>query len=370
MGSYARKKYGKIKRVQGFLIKKRYVAIMEARHSKMKKYFLICVTILLIIGLTSCGKAQNQEENEKEPDFVFVYAENQPEDYPTTLGAYKFAELVGEKTQGRIKIQVNAGASLGDERGVVAQLTFGGVDFTRASLSSLSGYVPKLNVLQLPYLYNSAEHMWKVLEGDIGESFLASFEGSGMVALSWYDAGARSFYYTKEPVDSLDDMQGMTIRVQEADLMMKMVEALGAVPVPTSFAEVYAALQIGNIDGAENNWPSYESNHHYEVAKYMTLDEHTRVPEVQLVSQFTWEKLSVEDQEIMKECALESAEYERQVWAEREKASEEKLRKAGVEVTELSVTEKKKFQEAVSFLYEEFCSEYMDIVEAIIEIGK
>lgn len=304
------------------------------------------------------------------PEFVFTYAENQPEDYPTTLGAYKFAELVKEKTNGRIEIKVQAGGVLGDEKTVIEQLQFGGIDFTRVSLSPLAEFVPKLNVLQLPYLYKDAEHMWSVLDGEIGDDFMNSFDGSNMVALSWYDAGARNFYNSQKPVATLDDMKGLKIRVQESELMMGMVEALGANPTPMAYAEVYSGLQTGVIDGAENNWPSYESTSHFEVAKYYTIDEHTRVPELQLVAQSTWDKLSAEDQAIIKECALESAKHEKELWAEREKVSEEKVRSGGAEITELSADEKAKFQEAVKPMYEKFCGDYMDVVDAIIAAGK
>lgn len=304
------------------------------------------------------------------PEYVFTYAENQAEDYPTTQGAYKFAELISQKTNGRILINIQAGGILGDEKSVCEQLQFGGIDFMRISLSPLAEFVPKLNVLQLPYLYRDADHMWQVLDGAIGKDFMNSFEGSNLVPLSWYDAGARNFYSSVRPIRKLDDIKGLKIRVQESEMMIGMVEALGASPAPMSYAEVYSALQTGAIDGAENNWPSYESTSHYEVAKYYTLDEHNRVPELQLCSQPTWDKLSEEDQNIIKECALESAEYERKLWSEREKESEKKVRLAGCQIIELSPGEKQKFQNAVKPMYEKYCSEYMDIVDAIIETGK
>ena len=174
---------------------------------------------------------------------------------------------------------------------MIEQLQFGGVDFARVSLSPLSEFVPELNVLQLPYLYTGAEHMWKVLEGEIGDSFLGSFEGSSLVALSWYDAGARNFYNSVCPIEKLEDMKGLTVRVQESELMSDSIRALGAVPKQMAYGEVYSGLQTGEIDGAENNWPSYESTRHYEVARYYTIDEHTRVPELQLAAQSTWDKL-------------------------------------------------------------------------------
>lgn len=324
----------------------------------MKKLLVIgCVLAMTAAVLTGCGGSKES--------YVFRYAENQPQDYPTTKGAYKFAEIVEEKTDGRIKVEVYYGAQLGDEKSVLEQMQFGAVDFARVSLSPLSEFAPALNVLQMPYLYDNGEHMWKVLDGEIGDYFMSTVENASLYALSWYDAGARSFYNTEREIHSLEDMKGLNIRVQESALMMGIVSALGANPTPMTYSEVYSGLQTGVIQGAENNWPSYESTSHYEVAPYFVLDEHTRVPELQVVSKMTMDKLSKGDQEIIREAALESALYERELWAEREKVSEEKVRAGGSIITELSVEEKAKFQDAVKPLYEEFVSEYMETVDKI-----
>lgn len=326
--------------------------------------------VLIAASVVGCGTGKSETSAAKVPEFVFTYAENQAEDYPTTQGAYKFAELVEERTDGRIKIDVHSGGELGDEKSVCEQLQFGGIDFMRMSLSPLSEFIPKLNVLQLPYLYRDADHMWEVLDGPIGQGFVESFGDSKLVALSWYDAGARNFYNSRYPIRTLDDMKGLKIRVQESELMVEMVESLGASPVPMAYAEVYSALQTGVIDGAENNWPSYESTSHNEVAKYVTVDEHNRVPELQLASRATWDKLSEEDQAIIRECAVESAKHERTLWAQREKISEDKVRGNGCEITELDGEEKARFRDAVTPLYEQYSGEYMDVVNAIIETGK
>lgn len=298
------------------------------------------------------------------PEYVFTYAENQAADYPTSEGAFRFAELVSERTEGRIEIQVKTGAEFGDEQSVLEQMQFGGIDFARVSLSPLSELLPPLNVLQMPYIYSSREHMWAVLDGEIGDWFMGFFRNIPLEPLSWYDGGARSFY-TTVPIRSLADMQGLRIRVQQSALMEDMVEAFGAEAVPMAFDEVYSAIQKGEIDGAENSWPSYESERHYEVARYYTVDEHARVPEMQLASQITWDKLSAEDQAIIRECASESALYQRKAWEEREKRSELKVREAGCTVLELSAAEQKKFREAAASVYDKYCADYMDVVEAI-----
>jgi tripartite ATP-independent transporter DctP family solute receptor len=327
--------------------------------------FVICS---LVIALFSY-QLLKEKNKEVVPEFVFTYAENQPENYPTTLGGYRFAELVSERTNGRIKIIMKAEGILGDERAVVDQIMFGGIDFARVSLTTLSDKIPKLDVLQLPYLYTSSEHMWKVLEGDIGDEFMNSFEGSTLVPLSWYDAGARNFYTSKRIIRTLEDIKGLNIRVQQSDLMVRMIEELGATATQIVYDDVYSALETGSIDGAENNWPSYEVTSHYLVAKHYTIDEHTRIPEIQICGQSTWNKLSQADREIIIECAEESALYERALWVEREKESKRIALENGVEIVVLSVQEKEKFREAVKEVYEEFCGEYMDVIEEIIAVG-
>ena len=273
---------------------------------------------------------------------VLRYAENQAQDYPTTQAAYKFAELVEEKTDGRIHIDVYHGGQLGDEKAVIEQLQFGAIDFTRVSISPLAEFDKSLNVLQLPYLYKDAAQMWRVLEGDIGENFLKGVEKAGLIGLSWFDAGARNFYNSKKPITKLDDLKGLKIRVQESQLMMGMVKALGASATPMAYGEVYSGLQTGVIDGAENNWPSYDSVSHYEVAKYFVLDE-----------------------QIIKECAIESAKIERELWAAKEGASEAKVKAAGSVITSLEPGEKEKFQAAMAPLYTEFGKGYEDLIKQI-----
>ena len=319
------------------------------------------ISAVLAAGLVFTGCKDKKADGK----MVLRYAENQAQDYPTTQAAYKFAELVEQKTNGRIHIDVYHGGQLGDEKAVIEQLQFGAIDFTRVSISPLSEFEKSLNVLQLPYLYKDAAQMWRVLDGKIGEKFLSSMEKNNLIGLSWFDAGARNFYDSKRPVTKLEDMKGLKIRVQESQLMMGMVAALGANATPMAYGEVYSGLQTGVIDGAENNWPSYDSVSHYEVAKYYVLDEHTRVPEMQLVAKSTWDKFSDEDKAIIKECALESAKLERELWAAKEKASEDKVRAAGCTITELAPGEKEKFQAAMAPLYAQFGAGYEDIIKDI-----
>lgn len=329
----------------------------------------LALGLMAVFLLSACGHDGAAKAEEVEPEYVFTYAENHAEDYPTTQGAYRFAQLVRERSGGRIEIEVSAAAALGDEISVIEQVQFGGIDFARVAGSSLSEFIPRLTILQLPYLYRDSAHMWQVLDGPIGDSFLEAGEGSGMVLLSWYDAGARSIYNSVRPIRCLEDMAGMTIRVQESGLMEETINALGGRAMPMAFSEVYSALETGLVDGAENNWSSYESMRHYEAAPYFTLDEHMRVPELQLMSEATWKKLSPEDQELIRTCARESALYERGLWSERERGAEERMRESGCIVTELSAEEKERFRQAVMPVYEKYSGSEMDIVDAIVATG-
>ena len=310
----------------------------------------------------------SQEGQKKPPEYVFSYADNQTVNYPTVQAARRFADQVNQETDGRIEIRVYPNAELGDEVSAVRQVSYGGIDFCRCSLSNLSDYSEETLVLQLPYLYEDRDHMWRVLDGEIGEQVKDSFQESGMVALSWFDAGVRNFYTTDEAIRCLEDMQGMKIRVQQAELAEDMVEALGAEAVPIVYEAVKDALQTGEIDGAENNWASYEAMQHDEIARYYTVDEHMRVPELMLVSSATWEQLSSEDRSTIQRCADAAGLYERELWTARETSAREKCLRDGTVEIVLPEREKKRFRDAVSPLYKKYCGDYAELVEKINEI--
>ena len=303
---------------------------------------------------------------------TLTLSEVHAEGYPTTLADYRFAELVAERTEGRVTIDVYSGGTLyGEETGSIEALQIGDLDFARVSASPVASYVPALNVIQLPYLYRDGDHMWEVLNGPIGQEMLEEIQasGSGLVGLCYYDAGARNFYTTK-PVQSVADMAGLKIRLQNNAMMVEMVQLLGGNGV-TGIGpnEVYSAISQGTIDGAENNWPTYESMGDYEAAPYFVLDGHTRVPEILLASENVINKVSAEDWEIIKECAKETQEYEIEQWALREKSSEEKVVAAGVTVYQPTAEELAEYQSLMAPLYEEYGAGYEDMIEEIMNTG-
>ncbi len=313
----------------------------------MKK--LMTLLVLVCVVFTPMF-AQGGEEVKADETIVLRLADNQPIGYPTVVGDEKFAQLVEEYSNGRIKVEVYPQATLGDEKSCIEQVQFGGIDFTRVSISPLASFNPLLNALQMPYLYRTPEHMWNVLNGEIGSYFLESMEDSGFVGLTYFDSGARSFYNTIKPIYTVADLAGMKIRVQESDLMMGLVEALGAAPTPMSYGDVYSALQTGVIDGAENNWPSYDSSNHYEVAKFYSIDQHTRVPEMLIASKTTMDKLSKADQELIKKAARDCQSTQIEAWADYAKKSEEKVRAAGCQINDIN--DQAEFANSMNSLYE------------------
>jgi tripartite ATP-independent transporter DctP family solute receptor len=330
----------------------------------MKKGIVLFLLIFLSVGF--CWAAAAAEEADEV--IVLRLAETHGADYPTTQGDYEFARLVEERTDGRIKIEVYPGAQLGEERAVIEQVQFGAIDFTRVSISPLAAFASDFNALQMPYLYRSPAHMWEVLNSSIGDDFLGSLEPAGFVDLSWFDSGARSFYNSVRPIKTVADLDGLKIRVQESALMVGLVEALGAVATPMPFGEVYSAIQTGVIDGAENNWPSYYSTSHYEVAGYYTLDEHTRVPEITIASKISMDKLTAADQEIIKQAAKDSMAFQIEAWAAYEKVAEDAVVANGNEIYRL--TDNSAFQNAMQPLYDALSPELQMVVEKVRAVGK
>ena len=292
-------------------------------------------------------------------------SDTHPDGYPTVAAVQEMGRLIEERTGGRLCVEVFHSAQLGEEKDTIEQTRFGVIDLNRISMAPFNGLIPETSILSLPYLFRDVDHLHHVLDGPIGQQVLDLFTAQDLIALAYYDPGARSFYNREKPITSIEDMKGLKFRVIQSDVFVDMVAALGANAVPMPYGEVYSAIETGVIDGAENNWPSYESSGHYEVAKYYTLDEHTMVPEVLVMSKTSFEKLSPEDQEIVRQAAKDSVPFNREAWAAREKESEEKVLAAGVEV--VRDIDKAPFQAAMAPVYEKYAAtpEMKKLVEDI-----
>lgn len=255
-------------------------------------------------------------------------------DYPNGIGMDAFTRMVAERTNNRIRMRTFHSAQLGQQDEAIQQMRLGTIDFANFNLSPFNNLAPTTNVVTLPFLFRDVGHMQRAIDGPAGEAIAQDLERIGIIALSWYDAGARSLYTTR-PVRTPADLRGMKIRVQTSDLWIDLMRALGANPTPLPFGEVFTSLQSGVIDGAENNWPSYESTRHFEVARYYSTTEHSNVPEVLAVSQQRWRRLNGQERAILRDAARESTAIQRRAWAERERVSRERVVAAGVTVVDI-----------------------------------
>jgi len=245
-------------------------------------------------------------------------AHSLPTDHPVHRGLVRFAELVEERSDGRLSVVIFPNGELGGETTNIEQLQNGTLDIAKASAAPLGSFQPDFGVFSIPYTFSDADHFWRTLNGDVGRERLASLEQSGLHGLCYMDAGARSFYTSGDPILTPDDVQGLKVRVMESRTAMDMIRSFGGAPTPMAFAELYSALQSGLVDAAENNPPSFLSSRHYEVAKNYTLNEHARVPDVLLISGRTWQRLDPALQDIIQRSADDASVYQRELWAQRE----------------------------------------------------
>ncbi|NHN35784.1 TRAP transporter substrate-binding protein [Pseudomaricurvus alcaniphilus] len=286
------------------------------------------------------------------PAQVLRSAETQPLDYPTAQALTFMAEQLQEWSQGELNIKLYTGGQLGDEKDTLELTILGGIDLNRVNLAPLNSIVPETIVFGMPFLFRSIAHMRAVVDGPIGDEILAAMEAHGLVGLAFYDSGARSFYNNVRPIRTPKDLKGLKIRVQNSDLYVSMVAALGANPTPMGFGQVYESLLLGTIDGSENNWPSYETTGHYEAAPFYSLTEHTMTPEVLVVSKHRWDKLSPEHQVLLKRAAKASVPFMRAQWDLRTEKSRQKIIAAGVTVA--ADVDKAAFEAAVQPVYDRF----------------
>ena len=284
---------------------------------------------------------------------TFRAADNQAESYPTVQALQFMDRVVREKTGDRHKIQVFHSRQLGEEKDTVEQTRVGAIDLNRVNVTPFGNLAPMTQVLILPFLFRSQEHLDRVLEGPIGDEILESFRPSGLIGLAFYPSGARSVYNDVRPIRTPADMQGLAIRVQQSEVMEDLMRALGAKPVTLSYGQVLAALQMKLIDGAENNWPSYVSTGHHSVARYIALTEHVMAPEVLLMSASSWDALSPQDQAIFRAAARESSRFMRARWQEYEKA----MRDLATATSTITEVDRAAFEQATRDVREKYLSD-------------
>jgi tripartite ATP-independent transporter DctP family solute receptor len=281
-------------------------------------------------------------------------ADVHPEDYPTVMAVKLMSDIISKKTGGKDSIKVYTGNQLGGEKDTIEQVKIGALDLVRINVAPMNNICPETMVPTMPFLFKSKDHMRKTLDGPIGDQILKACEAQGYIGLAFYDSGSRSLYTTKKAVKSLADVKGMKIRVQQSDLWVALLQAMGANATPMPYGEVYTALKTGLVDGAENNWPSYDTSRHFEVAKNYSITEHSMAPEMLLMSKKVWDTLTPAEQKMWRDAAKESVPYMRKLWDEKEAKSRAAVEKGGAQVIEV---DKKSFQDAMKPVYDKFITD-------------
>lgn len=318
--------------------------------------------LLAPLLLTACGKSK-----ESRPLFA---ADSQPDDYPTTQGIHAIDRLLNEWTNGEMRVRVYPGGQMGAEKDTLEIAVFGGLDLTRVNLAPINSIVPETVVLALPFLFRSIEHSRAAFDGDVGRKILDLMMPHGLRGMCYYDSGARSFYNTKRPINSPADIAGMKIRVQNSDIYVAMMQALGANPTPIPYGEVYQALVQGVVDGAENNYPSYESSRHFEAANHYSLTRHVMAPEVLVASRRSWDRMSSEEQQYLQAAANESVPTMRALWDARVDVSKQRVLDRGVQVVEN--VDHAAFAEKMLPVWDRFIvtPKMQALVDEIVELGE
>ena len=272
------------------------------------------------------------------------------DDYPTVAAVKHMSQYLEQKSGGKYKIKVFNKGALGTEKETIDQVKIGALEMTRVNISPMNAVCAKTQVPTMPFLFSSIEHMRKSLDGPVGEEILKSCEDQGFVGLAFYDSGARSLY-AKKPIRTVADVKGMKVRVQQSDLWVALVGAMGGNATPMPFGEVYTGLKTGLLDAAENNIPSYDTAKHYESAKYYSKTEHSMAPEMLLMSKVVWDKLPKADQDLFRAAAKESVAFQRKKWDEQETKSLAAVKAGGAEIIDV---DKKSFQAVMGPVYDKF----------------
>jgi len=297
--------------------------------------------LILLMGLAAC----NRESRIR----VIKLGHALNAEHPVHKAMVYMAKRVKEKSKGKMRIDIYPSQQLGTERELVELLQIGSLGITKVSSGVIEGFVPVHKVFGLPYLFRDENHRFKVLEGEIGKQILLSSEKYWLRGLGYYDAGSRSFYSKNKPILQPSDLAGLKVRTMESPTAVRMIQQLGGSATPIAWGELYTALQQGVVDAAENNPPSFYLSRHYEVCKYYSLDEHTSVPDVLLISTIIWNDLSPLEQQWLQEAADESEQYQKQLWKEACQVALDEVQKSGVRVY---YPDKAPFAEKVKDIYE------------------
>jgi len=298
---------------------------------------------LLVFLFASCAQTEKHR--------VLKLAHGLDPTHPVHKGMAFMTKRVNEISDGKLQIDIYPSGQLGSEQQCVELLQIGSLAITKVSAAVMESFIEDYKALSIPYIFKSKQHGYDVFDGEIGEELLASTEPFFIKGLCFYDAGSRSFYTINTPIKKPEDLEGLKIRVMKSNTAVNMIKTLGGSPTPISFGELYTALQSGVVDGAENNPPSFYFSHHYEVCKHYTINEHSMIPDVLIISTHVWNKLTDQEKEWLSQAVKESVVEQRKLWAQSVEESLEAVQKAGVNIY---YPDKEPFAKKVEQMYENY----------------
>ena len=330
---------------------------------KSKKLVTIALAAMMTVGLAACGEKTDAPAGDQ--TFNLKLGHNLAEDHAVHLELSDFAEKVKEKTDGTVTVQIFPNGTLGSETDMISQIQNDALDMAKVSASTLGNFSAQYNAYSVPYVFDDQDHYYSVMDGEITQDIFSSTSGDGFIGLTWLDSGSRSFYTKDRAIRTPEDLKGLKIRTMDSQIAIDMMDALGGSATVMGYSDIYTGLQQGVIDGAENNVTALRD--HGEVAKFYSFDEHSRIPDIVVLSAKVWDAMTEEQKSAIKEAAMEASDSYKTRWKNFE---DEVLEKAtnefGVElVRDVDI---KAFQDAVQPIYENLETESPEVFEVVQKI--
>ncbi|MDW7677111.1 MAG: DctP family TRAP transporter solute-binding subunit [Bacillota bacterium] len=325
-----------------------------------KNAAILVVVLIFALNLFGCGGGAPAGEQETETPvssaepMKLVASHVLGPTHPYQPGFERMAEIVEERTNGEIVIEIFHSASLAEEEEAIEALQIGTIDITTVSAAPMTGFVKEYMASDLPFIFANPEDAFAFYDGEVGDKLFELTEPIGLVGLAWWENGFRNFTTKNTPIHTPSDMRGLKMRTMSSPVHMASIRALGGNAVPIPFGELYSALQQGVVDGQENPVANIHAMRFNEVQEYVILSRHFHDPSPLFISQLTWDKLNDEQKQIIQEAAIEARDYMRQVGIDQEAGLIEELRASGTEIIELTPEEVRMFQEATKDVYKEF----------------
>lgn len=338
---------------------------------KIKKIKKICLGVTFVLGmfLSACGNKEasneNKAGNDAETTMELKLGHNLAEDHAVHIALTEFKKEVEEESKGSLKINIFPNGTLGSETDMINQIQSGALDMAKVSAATLGNFSEDYNVFSVPYVFRDKDHYYKVMDSDIVKSIFDSTESMGFKGLTWLDSGARSFYTANKAIRKPEDLKGLKIRTMDSKMAIAMMDALGGSSTVMGYSDIYTALQSGVIDGAENNITALRD--HGEVSKYYCFDEHTRIPDIVIVSSAVWNKMTDEQKEIFNKASENMKEKYKKSWDEFEKQVRSDVEsKHSVEF--ITDVDKDAFVKAVQPVYDNLEKESPEVFEKVQQI--